>query len=505
MAAEPSGASTMSGLILRVAEKLGIAEYTSTGLIHVPTDQFNLNLCKRYVNNGIRMFMADAPRKGWRWMRRIMSVTFTTRVTGIADDAGALFITDLTLADTYDTDDVLNGWYVYITAGTGIGSYAPIDDYTALTGKCDVLDWLDANGDPGGINPEAGSKFAITSIETNNGDTSRYTLPADFSGTVDGKIKYAANSNTGIRIEWCDESTIRARRAVTVNSGTPLLAAIRPYEPTSEALSATRRWEMIVDPMPYAADVVEFPYTLHFDEMKMESGNADAGGATYITDTNRWEIADVFNKWICTIVEGTGKGSYAAVTDYDSRNGSITAFATANAGAKTEVASATHGLTNGDVVTISGTTSYNGTHVISDSAAGTFEIEVAFVADDGASTWKQRQIEVAVWLNSVIDPDSTSKYILEPAANLHPAGHQFDDAIEAACLARCEAESQDEHFDTFWTDYYHKKALRNAFTVDMRSAPRTLGPMLGGLTTRGSRLNDDFTYLNKDGVDMVRP
>ena len=66
MAAEPSNARTMSGLMLSVAEKLGIAEYRSTGQLHIPVDQYNFNLCKRYVTNGISMFVADSPPKGWR-------------------------------------------------------------------------------------------------------------------------------------------------------------------------------------------------------------------------------------------------------------------------------------------------------------------------------------------------------------------------------------------------------------------------------------------------------
>ena len=423
MAAEPSGATTMSDLILRVAEKLGIAEYRSTGQLHIPVDQYNFNLCKRYVNNGIRMFMADAPRKGWRWMRRLMTVTFTTRVTGIIDSIpGANQILDASLMTTYTAATDLVGWYIYITTGTGIGSYAAITVYDEATGTITVADWLDANGDAGGIDPIAGSKFAITSIETNNGDTSRYTLPADFGGTVDGKIKYAANSNRGTAIEWCDESTVRARRAVSVNSGTPLLAAIRPYEPTSEALSATRRWEMIVDPMPYVADVVEFPYTLHFDSMKMESGIATAGNDTTLTDNLRTEeTVDYFKDWIITIIDGVNVGKSRTITGYD--------------------------------------------------GAGKFTFATMTV-------------------NNTI----TSQYIVTPAANLHPAGHQFDDAIEAACLARCEAESQDEHFDDYWQTYYHKKAIPNAFKVDMRSAPRTLGPMLNGPALPRGRSFNNVTY-----------
>jgi len=439
--AEPSGALTMRDLVLRVAEKLGIAEYTSAGLKHVPTDQFNLNLCKQYVNGGIKMFMADAPKKGWRWMRRICSVTFATRVTGTADAADATSITDLTLADTYDTDDDLNDWWCYILTGTGLGSYAQITDYTGATGKCDVADWLDSDGNPGGTNPAASSTFAITSVKTDAGDAAKYILPSNFGGTVDGPIEYAADTSVGTDIEWCDESTIRARRSLAVNSGIPSRAAIRPYQPMDESLSQSRQWELIVDPQPGSAYVVEFPYTLHFNKMDLEAGVADSGGNTTLVDATRTEGADYFNTWKIEIVAGTGLGSYAIVTDF--------------------------------------------------TAGGTFT--------------------VADWLTSAgaaggTNPGTDSIYVVQPAANLHPAGHQFDDAIEAACLARAEMESQDEHMDTFWTDYYHKKALLNAFKVDQRSAPRKLGPMISGPPTRRIRLGDSagFTYLDSSGASVVQ-
>jgi len=419
MASEPSGATSMSDLMLRVAEKLGIAEYRTAGQLHIPVDQYNFNLCKRYVNNGIRMFMADAPRKGWRWMRRICSVTFATRVTGTADaGTNATSLVDATLATTYDAITDLVGWWIYILTGTGIGSYAQITAYDGA-GDCTVAAWL------GGASPIATDTSAITSVATTAGDTSRYNLPADFSGTVDGKIKYAANSNTGVRIEWCDESTIRARRAISVNSGTPRLAAIRPYQPTSEALSATRLWEMIIDPQSISAYVVEFPYTLHFDSMKMESGIATAGtDADSIFDSTRSEADNYFKDWIITVVNGVGAGETATITSYVGATG-----------------------------------------------------EFKFTGLSLATT-----------------PDTTTEYIVQPAGNLHPAGHQFDDAIESACLARAEMESQDEHMDTFWTDYYHKKAIPNAFAVDMRSAPRTLGPMLNGPALPRGRSFNNVTY-----------
>lgn len=66
--------------------------------------------------------------------------------------------------------------------------------------------------------------------------------------------------------------------------------------------------------------------------------------------------------------------------------GSITVFADAGVGLVT-VTSAAHGLVEGDSVTISGTTNYNGTFTIRDVATDTFAIRDTWVADDATGTW----------------------------------------------------------------------------------------------------------------------
>jgi hypothetical protein len=65
-------------------------------------------------------------------------------------------------------------------------------------------------------------------------------------------------------------------------------------------------------------------------------------------------------------------------------NAAITAFAS---GAVTTVTSNGHGLTNGDIVSISGTTTYNGSHTISVVTTNTFDIDVTFVGDDATGRW----------------------------------------------------------------------------------------------------------------------
>ena len=425
MAAEPSNARTMSDLMLRVAEKLGIAEYRSTGQLHIPVDQYNFNLCKRYVTNGISMFMADAPRKGWRWMRRLCSVTFATRVTGIADaGTDATSLVDATLAATYDAAIDLVGWWIYILTGTGAGSYAQITAYDGV-GDCTVAAWLNSDGNLTGTTPVATDTFAITSVPTDAGDNAKYILPANFSGSADGPIQYAAGSNRSTPIDWCDESEIRALRTPSIIGGPPRKAAIWQYQPVDETLSQTRLWVLLVDPRPNAIDTVQFPYTLYFDSMKMESGIATAGNDTTLTDSTRTEDVNYFVGWTIEIIDGVNVGKKRTVTAY--------------------------------------------------TAAGQF-----------------------TFATMTTNNTTTSEYIVYPPNNLHPAGHQHDDSIEAACLARTEMESQDEHFDTFWTDYYHKKAIPNAFKTDMRSAPRKLGPMLADGQIRNRRWYgrswNDVTY-----------
>ena len=135
--AEPTSRYTFTDLIQRVAKKGGMAYYGSAGdeKAMVPIDVFNLETCKDIVNDAIKMFISDAPKRGWRWMKRIMSITLSSaRVTGTVDAATATSLTDATLESTYDSDDDLNDWYIYILTGTGEGSFAKITDYTASGG-----------------------------------------------------------------------------------------------------------------------------------------------------------------------------------------------------------------------------------------------------------------------------------------------------------------------------------------------------------------------------------
>lgn len=423
--AEPTSALSFEDLVKRVAELLEIADWDTTdGSLLVPvTDKYSLEQCVRYVNNGIRMFIADAPPKGWRWMKRIYSLALAITYTGTATGGGATTLVDSGIAATY-ADDFFNTFSIFITAGTGIGESATVTDYTGSSGT------FTFTALSGGSTPDTTSQYSIAkSADAIDGDGSRYMLPENFGGD-EGKITYIRNSAHGTRIDWVDEARIRDFRSVTLQSGYPVWAAIRAYSPTSSTIATNRRWEIMFEPRPGSIQTVEFPYTLHFDKLLMRGGTSTGASSTTIVDSTRHEPDDFFNGQIVTIIHGTGKFSFATVTDYT-------------------------------------------------GSTGTFTVADWLDEDGGAAG---------------TDPVSGDRYIVQPAANVHPAGLRFDNAIEAACKARAQMETGDTGDE--WIQEYRQVALPEAHNLDGRSAPRRLGPMTNIRQPHIHEFFDDVTTDN---------
>ncbi len=307
--AEPTSALGFYDLLLRVAEKVGVAYYGSDGqgIALVPVDAFNLDRIKRVINDGFRLFVASSPVRGWHWQERTASITLTPTASGIATSED----TSTTLIDTTnrdEADDYFNTWILTITGGTGVGETATITDFDQGTSKLTF-----SAGLSGSTTPDATSVYRL--------EPAAILLPEDFSGEADGPIEYAASTNNGTPIDWVSEATIRAHRANFVTTGYPSKAAIAPYQPTAGVLGTARRWQLLVDPSPVAAHTVQFPYTSYFNKMDCEAGTATAGGATSLSDSTRAEADDYFNGWILTIIAGVGLGQTATITDYTGSTG----------------------------------------------------------------------------------------------------------------------------------------------------------------------------------------
>ena len=284
-----------------------------------PVDKDDLEDIKQVINDGIRQFESDAPPVGWQWRKRILQVTISNlRITGTADAADSTTLTDATLEDTYDEDDDLKGYWCYITGETGEGSYAKITGYATSGGVITVADWLDQYGNAGGTNPTTDSTFAITQYETVAGDIGRYPLPEYYGGEVSGDINYDKDSVHRQRILWTAENIIRKRRQNSKDTGYPFMAAIRPLEPVVGTFGPTRRSELLIYPDPIQVDTLEWPYIAAFNKIDLETGVATGASIATVVDSTRDEADDYFNGWVATILDGTGRGSYAVVTGYAS-------------------------------------------------------------------------------------------------------------------------------------------------------------------------------------------
>lgn len=360
---------TLYDLILRVAKAAAVAYYGSDGQgsAIVPIDQSAFEDCLTCVNDGIKFFIASAPPNGWRWMNRIGSVTFAPAVEGVAESGLATALFDSDLAGDY-ADNYFNGCTLKITEGTGKGETAIVTDYTKTTGRFDF-----SGGLSGGSTPDSTSQYRICrSTQVIDADPARYQLDEDFQGEITGPVHYQADSNRGNIISWVSEAEVRKFRALSVANGYPTKAAVRPY--------TNRRWELIVDPSPNAADTIEFPYRVGFAAMEAIVNTVSAVDTLILTCSSIAKLYpnDYFNGWCIYIVGGTGKNSYATVTDYVGLTGAFTVA---------------------DWLSLDGST------------GGTV-------------------------------PTANSIFYVTNGVK-HPAGMQFDQAILAACLAQAELAFED--------------------------------------------------------------
>lgn len=316
---EPTSALTTYDLVLEVARAAEIAYYGTTGneAAMIPTDAHDLDRCLKVVNAAIRGFIAKAPVGGWHWRNRDMDVNLVRSYEGTATAGTATSLTDSDLAGDYD-DDYFNGYTLKITDGTGEDETATVTDYTGSTGKFDF-----SAGLSGSSTPDTTSEYRICrSTQVIDADPARYLLSQDFQGEVAGDISFIAGSES-CGLEWTSEGEIRHNREISVLSGdAPFRAAIKPYT----ASSTNRRWELIVDPEPTTEHTITFPYVASFDKLSLVAGQSNAGGATSLTDADLAGLYpnDYFNGDTIRIISGTGKTSYAVVTDYTGATGVFT-------------------------------------------------------------------------------------------------------------------------------------------------------------------------------------
>lgn len=246
---DPTAAMTFGDLIVKVAVKLAVAYYGVAGneAAQAPTDAHDLAQCKDHINDGIRMFISDAPPNGWRWMRPTAALVLWPSVvvdaavtaTGVYDAGTDLTTVTATAASFYPSMELKT----IIFAETA-GYTWQINSYVSAT-------QITLSGNKAFVDPRT---FSIAA-------DGNYTAPRTFGGQYTGPPTYEASSDAVSRIMWTSDSDIRRLREVgSLQLGTPTLLAVR-------RAATARRWEVMAFPVPSAVVTVEFPYDLYFDEL----------------------------------------------------------------------------------------------------------------------------------------------------------------------------------------------------------------------------------------------
>ena len=324
---EPTVALTYQDLILVVAEQLGIAYYGPNGdqIAQIPVDAYELDRCKRFVQDGIRMFISDAPPDGWRWQRPLAEVdlwvdlgvgmppaTAGPNLATAVFSGGATHITATTASfSAASVGQVIavrdQGVFTVVSfispteitvAGNRVWQGGQMFQLQATTGLPTMTATYAAGPDLTTIVAAAGTFYAssegrplfITDLQVGAltilhyvSDTTItvsgnhawvgartfslsaqgiYSLPDNFGGEYCGPITYQAGSNRGVPINWISDLEIRRLRENWNSvSGNPYYAAIRRNN------TVNRRWELMVYPNTGGTYRVEFPFILYFDKI----------------------------------------------------------------------------------------------------------------------------------------------------------------------------------------------------------------------------------------------
>jgi hypothetical protein len=250
--AEATSALSFADLIIEFSRKLGTASYGAAGdeAVQVPSDVHDLAEAKRMVNNAIRMFINDSPKRGWRWTTPIASVALWATVA--VDAANVVTFAGYDPATDKTTITVTSAVFLasmeektLTLTTTGDQTITDVVSTTSVKVSGELTASIDAE------------TFSITA-------DGNYTMPPTFGGEKAGPITFAAGSNLGVGLEWSTESVIRGWRADTAQTGDPFVAETRIKD---VVIGSRRRHELMVYPTPSSAVTVEFPFVLAFDKM----------------------------------------------------------------------------------------------------------------------------------------------------------------------------------------------------------------------------------------------
>jgi hypothetical protein len=290
--ADPTLGLTFKDYQIRVAEYLGIADYSGSATAP-PTDSIDLETVKRIVNDGYRRFLNEQPR--WRFMTVPLQVQFKQGYSGIveatsdsATNNGTVPLTGITMTDSTKIGAGTNafvGYNIYMThntttAGTPAvnGNILGIDIYlvTAFDTATGIFT-LTRQSIGGGVSSLV-TMAILDSYEMADpacvyGQNHRYYLPDDFGGSLAQPFTYDVGGPR-IGINPVDEHRIRELRVGANTKGTPSVCAVRAINTTDA--STGKRWELLVWPIPTGLFRVTAVYRRYPAAMSADSDSSVA-------------------------------------------------------------------------------------------------------------------------------------------------------------------------------------------------------------------------------------
>lgn len=242
-----------------VAEYLGNYTLDGSGIVAPPTNPYELDKVKRCVNDGYRrVHLANA-----RW--NVLNIPFSITFAGSAIPNGppiplislvtggsSTSLTDSTLAGLY-ADNYFAGWGCTIThADTALDELLCVSS-VGSTGQIVFQTNVGTMSTSLLETPVAGESYQMLPMTTMPqspavyGQTWRYLMPPDFSGTLIEPFTY--NTPTPrIKLDETNEAQIRSLYATTRTSGIPVMYAFRQL--ATNQYTQGGRWEVIWWPMP---------------------------------------------------------------------------------------------------------------------------------------------------------------------------------------------------------------------------------------------------------------
>lgn len=250
--ADPTLSLTFGDLIIRVAEFLGMADY-SGGAAAVPSVAHDLDLCKRYVNDGYRRFINANPR--WQFLTPLITLTFAPTVSGTATAVG----TTTTLKDATRTEATGSfvGQIIWFTGGTGAGQTATLSAYSSVTQTFTF--------GAVAVAPDTTTTYEVAPATCVLGDNTRYYLPDGFYGSL--IVPWTPPANGGYpNVTVVNEEMIREMYAGAASSGYPVYCGFRPA-PAIGVTTNSKRWEAVFWPKPSTAYTITSRARLYPDKL----------------------------------------------------------------------------------------------------------------------------------------------------------------------------------------------------------------------------------------------